>query len=73
VERTHERVTIARHGQSVAVLISPVELEALDTTIEALSDPDTRTRIAEAEDAIESGDTADADTIRSVIEARAGT
>lgn len=70
VERTHERVTITRHGQPAAVLISPAELEALEITIEALSDPGTLGRITEAEDAIENGDITDAGTIRSIVAAR---
>lgn len=36
---THDRVTITRNGDPVAVLISPAELESIDATLEVLSDP----------------------------------
>jgi prevent-host-death family protein len=40
VERTHERITITRHGHPVAVLISADELASLEETIEVLRTPD---------------------------------
>ncbi len=39
VHSTHDRVTITRNGEPVAVLISPAELESIDATLEVLSDP----------------------------------
>jgi len=39
VHATHDRVTITRQGEPVAVLISPAELESIDATLEVLSDP----------------------------------
>ncbi len=39
VEEQHERVTLTRHGRPAAVLISPEDLEALEDTLELLSDP----------------------------------
>ncbi len=36
---THDRVTITRNGEPVAVLISPAELESIDATLEVLGDP----------------------------------
>jgi antitoxin YefM len=39
VEQEHERVTLTRNGRPAAVLISPEDLEALEDTLEILSDP----------------------------------
>lgn len=33
VSRTHDRVTITRHGRPVAVVISPDDLESLEETL----------------------------------------
>jgi len=38
VTRTHDRVTITRHGRPVAVVISPDDLEALEETLAWISD-----------------------------------
>jgi antitoxin YefM len=39
VERTHERITITRHGHPAAVLISADELESIEETLEVLRTP----------------------------------
>jgi antitoxin YefM len=39
VERTHERVTITRHGHPAAVLISADELASIEETLEVLRTP----------------------------------
>lgn len=39
VETHHERVTLTRNGRPAAVLISPEDLDALEDTLEILSDP----------------------------------
>jgi prevent-host-death family protein len=39
VEEQHERVTLTRNGRPAAVLISPDDLQALEDTVELLSDP----------------------------------
>ena len=39
VEQQHERVTLTRNGRPAAVLISPEDLEALEDTLDLLSDP----------------------------------
>jgi prevent-host-death family protein len=39
VERTHERVTITRHGHPAAVLISADDLASLEETLEILGTP----------------------------------
>jgi antitoxin YefM len=39
VERTHQRVTITRHGHAAAVLISADDLAAIEETLEILGTP----------------------------------
>jgi prevent-host-death family protein len=39
VEREHERVVLTRNGRPAAVIMSPADLEALEDTLELLSDP----------------------------------
>ncbi|SDY08486.1 prevent-host-death family protein [Modestobacter sp. DSM 44400] len=39
VERTHERVTITRHGRPAAVLISVDDLASIEETLEMLDTP----------------------------------
>ena len=39
VVATHERVVITKHGQPSAVLLSVDDLEAIEETMEILSDP----------------------------------
>lgn len=55
VEREHERVTITRNGRPAAVLISPDDLEALEDTLELLSDPAAMAQLAEAKLEIDAG------------------
>jgi len=38
VEREHERVILTRNGRPAAVIMSPADLEALEDTLELLSD-----------------------------------
>ncbi len=47
VERTHERVTITRHGHPAAVLISADDLASLEETLEILGTPGAVQAIAE--------------------------
>ncbi len=37
VERTHDRVTITRHGRTAAVLVSADDLAALEETVDLLT------------------------------------
>lgn len=56
VEKQHERVTITRNGRAAAVLISPEDLEALEETLSALSQPEALADIREADQAYARGD-----------------
>jgi prevent-host-death family protein len=56
VQREHERVTITKNGTPAAVLISPDDLEALEETLEILSDRKAVKELREAEQAVAKGD-----------------
>ena len=64
VVRTHERIAITRHGRREAVIISTDDLDALEETLELLSDPAAVREIAEARAAAERGEGLDADDLR---------
>jgi antitoxin YefM len=55
VEAQHERITLTRNGKPAAVLISPDDLEALEDTLELLSDPTARKDIERARKEIAAG------------------
>lgn len=64
VERTHERVTITRHGQRAAVLISGDDLDALEETVDILATPGAPAAIGEGLADLDAGRVADNDTLR---------
>jgi antitoxin YefM len=70
VERTHERITITRHGHAVAVLISPDDLAALEETLEVISRPEVMRQLTESRAAIEAGDVLDADELAALMAKR---
>ena len=49
VERTHERVTITRHGHPAAVLISVDDLASIEETLEILGTPGAARAIREGQ------------------------
>src|SRR5690242_4347766 len=53
VEARHDRVLLTRNGRPAAVLISPEDLEALEETLDILSDPKAMRAIRKAEADIE--------------------
>jgi prevent-host-death family protein len=55
VERTHERVTITRHGRAVAVMISADDLAALEETADVMSTPGAADAIAEGVAELDAG------------------
>ena len=71
VEATHERVTITRNGRPAAVLINPADLEALEETVDVLSDPATMQRLREGEAAISAGDVVAEAGLRELMATRA--
>lgn len=63
-ERTHDIITITRHGRPAAVLMSADDLESLHETIFWLSQPGIREDIAEALEDIAKGRTISAAELR---------
>ncbi len=64
VEKEHERVVLTRNGRPAAVLMSPQDLEALEDTLDLLSDPAAVVEIAGAKNDIAGGRVVDADELR---------
>ena len=64
VARTHERVTITRHGQPAAVLISADDLAGLEETLELLRTPGVVDAVQEGRADAESGRFVDNDEIK---------
>lgn len=71
VDSTHERVTITRNGHPAAVLISPDDLEALEETLDVLSDPVTMQALREGEAAAAVGEVLDEAELRTLVAERA--
>ncbi len=70
VETTHERVTITRNGRPAAVLINPADLEALEETLDVLSDPATMRQLRQGEAALAAGDVLDEAGLRDLVARR---
>ena len=63
-ERTHDIVTITRHGRPAAVLMAADDLESLHETLFWLSQPGVREDIAEAREDVAAGRTTSAAELR---------
>lgn len=70
VEHQHDRVVLTRDGRPAAILVSPDELEALEDTLDLLSDPQALKEIAEARKEISAGHVVDAAALRAKYLAR---
>ena len=55
VETEHRRVVITKHGRPSVVVLAVADLEALEETLDILSDPGTMADLREAEEARRSG------------------
>ncbi len=64
VERTHDRITITRHGRPAAVLISADDLAALEETADILATPGAAEAIREGLADVDSGRFVDGEQIR---------
>lgn len=64
VKATHERYLITRHGEADAVLMSVEDLEAMEETIEILSDPGTVAAIREGLAELDAGERIPLEDIR---------
>lgn len=70
VDRTHERVHVTRNGREYVVLLSAVDLESLEATIELLSDERAMARIRQAEADVAAGDVTTAAEMAQLMEQR---
>jgi len=69
VNRTHDTLTITRNGTPAAVVISVDDYESIMETLALLNDPIDQQRLAEAQQAVASGDvTAGEDVARLVAD-----
>lgn len=64
IEHHHERITLTRNGRPAAVLISPDDLEALEDTLDLLSDLDAVREIERARQEIARGNGVGSDELR---------
>lgn len=64
VEKRHERITLTRNGRPAAVLISPEDLEAIEDTLEILSDRHAMREIEQAREEISRSEVVSADDLR---------
>jgi len=65
VSSDHDRVLITRRGRPAAVLVSPEDLEALEETLDLLSQPGILDEIRRAEADIDAGSGLSAADVRS--------
>ena len=63
-EKTHEIVTITRHGREAAVLMAKEDLDSLHETLFWLSQPGVRQDVEAARDEAEHGGTTSAEELR---------
>ena len=64
VEHEHDRVVLTRNGRPAAVIMSPEDLEALEDTLELLSDPKALQDIGRAREEISRGRVVTAEKLR---------
>lgn len=64
IEEQHERVTLTRNGRPAAVLISPEDLDALEDTLDLLSNPEAMREIERARTDIARGKGIGAETLK---------
>ena len=64
VEHEHDRVVLTRNGRAAAVIMSPEDLEALEDTLELLSDPKALKEINRARQEVARGKVVTAEELR---------
>lgn len=67
VATTHERVQVTRNGRDYVVLLSAEDLEAMEATLELLSDREALQRIRRSEQEIADGDVLDEAAVRALV------
>lgn len=64
IDRTHDRVTITRHGRPVAVVLSPDDLAEMEETLAILAIPGALAEIREGQRDFEQGRVEDWDELK---------
>ena len=64
IEGQHQRITLTRNGRPAAVLMSPEDLDALEDTLELLSNPQAVAEIDRAREEIARGEGITAEELR---------
>jgi prevent-host-death family protein len=70
VGRTHERVHITRNGREYVVLVAAEDLEAIEATLELLTDTQAQERIRRSEADFARGDVLDEEDVRALVDNR---
>jgi prevent-host-death family protein len=70
VEHQHDRVVLTRNGRPAAILVSPDDLEALEDTLDLLSDPQALKEINQARQEIAEGRVLEGEALRDKYLAR---
>ena len=70
VEHQHDRVVLTRNGRPAAILVSPDDLEAIEDTLDLLSDPQALKEINQAREEIAEGHVLGAEALRAKYLAR---
>jgi antitoxin YefM len=73
VGRTHERVHITRNGREYVVLLAAEDLEAIEATLELLTDTQAQERIRRSEVDFAAGDVLDEQQVRALVDQRVRT
>ena len=67
VATTHERVQVTRNGRDYVVLLAAEDLEAMEATLELLSDPEAMQRVGRSEQEIAAGEVLDEAAVRALV------
>jgi prevent-host-death family protein len=70
VATTHLRVQITKNGREYVVLVAAEDLEAMEATLELLSDPEAQKRLQVAEVEVSAGDVVDELVVRELVASR---
>jgi antitoxin YefM len=71
VQKTHDRVTLTRHGQPAAVIIAAADLDSILETLDVLSTPGALEAIREGEADVAAGRYVTMDDMRAAVRGRA--
>jgi len=64
IELEHDRIILTRNGRAAAVIMSPADLDALEDTVEILSDPKALKEIKRAQEELANGQVVSAEELR---------